>query len=180
MPTRRPWSNAGSSTGPPTARRIFRTTNCASVWSAKPPHSRASATRDPMPAEPRHTQPSPSRLSLFKPAGKFSVQTMTNSGLSLRYPHKIGLGGKPTLTGRPGFPAGFARRGLDAPDARPAALEPSDCPSCAARRPSRTWPRISPDAADAASSRAGDGPSGKPAVPVSRAGDGLAEKPVLP
>jgi hypothetical protein len=33
----------------------------------------------------------------------------------------------------------------------------------------RTCPRTSPDAADAASSRDGDGPAGKPALPVSRA-----------
>jgi len=73
--------------------------------------------------------------------------------------------------------AGFARRGLDAPGARPAALEgqlPTIRRLMAARAPALV--PASPDAADAASSRDGDEPAGKPALPVSRE---MARRPTL-
>jgi hypothetical protein len=42
------------------------------------------------------------------------------------------------------------------------------------------WPLIGPDAADAASSRVGGEPAGKPAIPVSRVGGEPAGKPAIP
>jgi hypothetical protein len=64
--------------------------------------------------------------------------------------------------------AGFACRGLDAPGARSAAREPGGWPCRAAGRTTAHVPLIGPDAADAASSRVGAEPAGKPAIPVSR------------
>jgi hypothetical protein len=76
--------------------------------------------------------------------------------------------------------AGFACRGLDAPGARSAAREPGGCSCRAAGRTTRMWPLIGSDAADAASSRVGGEPAGKPAIPVSRVRREPAGKPAIP
>jgi hypothetical protein len=65
--------------------------------------------------------------------------------------------------------AGFARRGLDAPGVRSAALEQGERLCRAAGRRLRWCPCASPGDADAASSHDGAEPAGKPALPVSRA-----------
>jgi hypothetical protein len=84
-------------------------------------------------------------------------------GRSLRYPHNLDAG--TTRTGSAGFPAGCARRGLDAPGARSAARLP--CGATVDRPPrSERYRDPASNAVGAASSRADGGPAGKPALPV--------------